>query len=97
MIRVELEKMEEMYLLSAQGHATGSVPVCAAVSSMVCALARWLEKRKVLDRAAHLAPGEAWLWCRRGEAVDVAFDLALTGLRQLARKYPDLIRVEVSQ
>lgn len=97
MIRVEFERVEEMCLLSLEGHATGEPAVCAGASSIVYALAGWLKNYAPRELNVRLKPGEAWIWCHRDALVDAAFGVALLGLLQMAKKYPRYIRVEVSE
>ena len=44
--KVYLEKDGGRYLVACQGHATGSVEMCAAISCLVQALDSWLERRE---------------------------------------------------
>lgn len=63
MTRVYLERDGNLYTLSAQGHATGSVEVCAAVSALIQTLRCYLMGREAMiyDR---MTDGAAFLTFR---------------------------------
>lgn len=86
------------YRLRAKGHATGSSEVCAAVSALVYALGGYLlaleRSDGALESALRLDSGDAEIEAAGGEAVRAAFHMAEAGLRQLARKYPELVGVD---
>lgn len=81
-----------------EGHATGSRDVCAAISSLVYALAGYLANAEIRGDAElqeiTLEPGHVALRCTGGDAAMGACAMAIHGLRQLAAQYPDYIRVE---
>lgn len=98
MTEVYFEADADRYILSARGHATGSVAVCAAISGLVYALAGYLacredarEYRQVLEEA------HAYLEYGGGEAVEAAFQMALVGLLQIEKQYPELVKVEIAE
>ena len=95
MVEVHFEGREDARLLTLRGHATGSPAVCAAASAMVYALAGWLRHYRAAEARVSLRPGDSWLLCRGDEAVDVAFQIILTGLAQLAFTYPDHLRLSI--
>ncbi len=97
MIRVTFERCESAQGLMLTGHATGDPLVCAGASAMVCALAGGLQKNAAAGLACRLEPGDAWVLCGRSAVTDAAFDIALTGLAQMAESYPKLVGInEVS-
>lgn len=45
MTRVTIDTYQDAWKVTARGHATGSVEVCAAVSTLMTALANWAFRR----------------------------------------------------
>ncbi len=82
----------------AEGHATGSEAVCAAVSALVYALAGYLMNLERHGSAQvhtrRLDSADAEIEAGGGEAVRAAFELTCVGLRQIAERYGDFLRVE---
>lgn len=80
-----------------EGHATGSDEVCAAVSSLVYAMAGYLENqagRNTTVQRMELAEGQAEiLFTTRDKQVKGAWEMMVFGLRQLAHNFRDYIRV----
>ena len=98
MTRVYIEMDAPHYTLSAQGHATGSVEVCAAVSGLLYALAGYLACSERAARRRHvMAPARACLEYDGDETVEAAYDMAAMGLHQLQRAYPELVRVTIRE
>ena len=91
MTRVYLERDGNLYTLSAQGHATGSVEVCAAVSALIQTLRCYLMGREAMiyDR---MTEGAAFLTFRIDDPAP--FDMVCCGLKCLAKIAPDNICVE---
>lgn len=91
MTRAEVELRGDRYLLTVEGHAEGSVAVCAAVSAIVYALSGY-----VFNAAGHvkalecneLRSGRARIECTADASVGAAFRMAGIGLTQVARAYP---------
>lgn len=79
------------------GHATGSEKVCAAISSIVYALAGYLknievekgEKPPVIQLKSGFSSFRF-----SGKGAESAYDMAVIGLMQLANQYPENIRFE---
>ncbi len=68
-----------------EGHATGSVEVCAAVSTLVYTLLGYLNNADgVAVENAELADGYAEIEFAGGECARVAFELICIGFLQLA-------------
>ena len=84
--------------LTLQGHATGSVEVCAAISGIVYALAGYLKnaarKRCVQIDEMALHSGEVSIRFTGGQAENGAFEMAVIGLLQLEKQYPENICME---
>ncbi|HWQ51084.1 MAG TPA: ribosomal-processing cysteine protease Prp [Terriglobales bacterium] len=79
------------------GYSSGDDIVCAACSALVFALFAWLEKHpKSLFSIDELQceKGEVAL-CAAGDAsFAAAFDMAVDGLEEIAKKYPKHVRIK---
>lgn len=101
MTKICVEEDGRRRVLSAQGHATGHPDVCAAISSILFSLAGWLENARA-NPAKHwiecftcrMESGDVMLDFAGDDDMAVAFDLAVIGLLQLEKAYPELIQVE---
>ena len=93
MIRVRLRRDGDVCALSAKGHATGSIAVCAAVSGLLSALEAWLREADVTLCADRLKPGDALLIWRGGAAGQAVYRLAEIALRQLEAAEPERIEI----
>ena len=82
--KVYLEKDGGRYLVACQGHATGSVEMCAAISCLVQTLDSWLEQEDAQILTRQVGPGNAILSFRGGERCRAAFDLMASGFSRLA-------------
>ncbi len=91
MIRAELDRAGDACRLSLRGHATGDPAVCAAASALVFALAGYVRDRGKGE--TELDSGRARVVCGRDAGTDGAFDVILSGLEQLQRRYPQLVEV----
>lgn len=97
MIRAELTTGPKTRRLTLLGHATGEPAVCAAASTLVFALAGWLQEQKGADLAFRLSPGDAWIESGRTPLTDGAFDLVATALGQLERSYPNHLALQTER
>lgn len=94
MIRVRHKKAGDLHRLTVKGHASygphGADIVCAGVSALTYALLASAEKLggEILDHRAD--SGDLEILCRGG---DSAFEVALTGLKLIAEKYPQNVEV----
>lgn len=77
--------------LHAQGHATGSEQVCAAVSGLVYTLAGYVSH---FGAEMRLVNGDADIVCDDRQENRIAFSVTAVGLRQIAHSYPDFLAVE---
>lgn len=78
------------------GHASGSETVCAAISSIVYALAGYLancDKKSDSNSVSELESGFS-VFHFSGKEKKPAYDMAVIGLMQLAEKYPQYIQFE---
>lgn len=100
MTQVYVEMEGGRFLLSAEGHATGSKQVCAAVSGIVYALAGYLlnaERDGFAEiYATSTESGKALLHCHGDARVRAAYEMATIGLRQIEAQYPQFVKVEMS-
>ena len=94
MTQVYLEQDGQRYMVSCQGHATGSVEACAAVSCLVYTLAGWLHNAAVLVVKEKLEDGDALIQFHGGDAAETAFDMITVGFLQLQAQYGDYIAVD---
>ena len=94
MTRVYLEQDGQRYTVSCNGHATGSVETCAAVSCLVYTLAGWLRNTSVLVLKETLEDGSATIQFQCGAAAETAFDMIAVGFLQLQKQYPEYISVD---
>lgn len=96
MTSVTYHNDENWHYLHVRDHATGSPQVCAGVSAIVYALAGWLANFGDRERdTVRLESGEAFFDLDSPkEGVKAAFDLAIIGLLQIAKTYPDYLRAE---
>lgn len=84
----------DRFLITAYGHATGSPEVCAAVSTLLTALAGYLHNdREIETLECELAPGCGFLEFRGGERARAVYDMTVIGLLQLEKAQPEHLRV----
>lgn len=98
MTNVYVEMEGGRCLLVLNGHATGSSEVCAAISCLVYALAGYItnaERDGVVEiYSMDMAAGKVRLHFHGDGRATAAFEMAIIGLRQLEKQYPDLIRMD---
>lgn len=86
---------EDLAHLAVEGHAgwaeAGQDVVCAAVSSLVYALAQAVQKFP--NATCRFANGRATLICPRSKEIDACFALVVDGLTSLWQQYPGYIHV----
>lgn len=93
-----MEISDARCLLVAEGHATGSERVCAAISGIIYALAGFLaNERAEVDemQVPVLGDGMARLSCEGSERVCAAYQMAAIGLAQIAKEHPNFIEVYI--
>lgn len=98
MTRIYAEMDGPRCTISAQGHATGSVEACAAISGILYALAGYVTNAK-LER-----PVEVYTWTMESGKVlldfngdagtTAAFEMAVIGLLQIAEAHPEQVCME---
>jgi len=95
MTAIYLEQDGDRYTVSAQGHATGSMEVCAAVSTLLYTLDAWLHNTDLAVLHERLEPGDALIEYAGAEAdAQAAFNFVSVGFMQLAKSEPTTINVE---
>ena len=103
MIWVHYARGEGEHELTINGHAGyaehGKDIVCAGVSAIAFALLGWLENNEEeitqLDELM-VDDGEVYIACAGSDNVNVAFQVALIGLIQISRQYPDHVTIQYS-
>ena len=89
MTQVYAERDGQRCILSAQGHATGSVEACAAVSGILYALAGYV------TNAMRERYVEVYTWrMESGDGTAAAFEMAVIGLAQVAQAHTEQVQVE---
>lgn len=97
MTEVTAKRDGNLCCIEAEGHATGSEQVCAAVSGIMYALAAYAINCKNCEiLRLELEPGHAVV-CARGGKIVPAYRMAALGLGQIAAQYPEYIRYSESQ
>ncbi len=94
MTAIYLEQDGDRYTVSAQGHATGSMEVCAAVSTLLYTLDAFLHNATADVMLERLEPGDALIVFAGGAEAATAFDFVTVGFMQLAISDPATIKVE---
>jgi len=82
------------YTVEATGHATGSVELCAAVSTLVQTLDAWLTLRGSAVSERRIEPGD----CRlrfSGHCCGVVWELMCVGFRGLEATDPETVHVTI--
>ena len=98
MTQVYAERSGNRCILSAQGHATGSVEVCAAVSGILYALAGYLtnavRERYIEFYENRMEDADVLLDFNGDDCTAAAFEMAVIGLAQVGQQYPEFLQVE---
>lgn len=98
MTQVYAERRGNRCILSAQGHATGSVEVCAAVSGILYALAGYLtnavRERYIEFYENRMEDADVLLDFNGDDCTAAAFEMAVIGLAQVGQQYPEFLQVE---
>lgn len=97
MIRASYSHGGKVHRLTIDGHAgyapQGSDIVCAGVSALAYALVGYLEG--VDGSFFNSQPGHLVIECKNGKHVHTAFEVTVTGIRQLADAYPDNVTFDM--
>ena len=98
MTKIYYNRSKDEHELSIYGHAgydnEGRDIICSAVSAIAYALLGFLENEAndTSDYDYMTESGKLCVTADTSERVDAAFDMALIGLAQIARQYPDYVR-----
>ena len=102
MTRVWFEEKGDSLRLYISGHAcydsNGNDIVCAAASALGFALLGFLEQRDnggAIDCDWLVESGRLDVTATRNPETDIAFEMAMVGLCQLERKYPENVRITI--
>ena len=97
MTKVDVEIQGDTFAIKLDGHATGDEKVCAAISSLVYALAGYLQNAAqsgdVKIQSMELKSGEVKIRFRGGREIKAAYEMMIIGLLQLEAEYPKLVSV----
>ena len=100
MIRVNYLRKDDTHKLSVQGHSGwsqhGNDIVCAGVSSISFALLGYLHNADSEIAEAQVDSGNLLIECSGEERVAAAFDMAMVGYLQIAKKYPQCVDVYIA-
>lgn len=97
MTRVYAERSGNRCILSAQGHATGSVEVCGAISAIVYALAGYLVNHDIKISERRMEDADVLLDFDGDDCTAAAFEMAVIGLAQIGQQYPKFLQVEFQE
>lgn len=95
MTDVYCEKDGNRYTVTARGHATGSVEICAAISTLVYSLAGWLRNVDATVYTERLEPGDACLSYQGDADGETVFNFVCIAFLQLEMAYPANIKVDL--
>ncbi len=94
MTRVTLKNGDGKYSVICEGHATGSVETCAAVSTLVYTLLGYLKNAAdVAMENEVIADGYAEIEFSGGECARAAYELISIGFLQLAQAKSNFIEI----
>lgn len=97
MTKVQVRKDGHRCVLSAQGHATGSVEVCAAVSGILYALAGYLVNHDIKISQQRMEEADVLLDFSGDECAAAAFEVAVIGLAQIGQRHPEFLQVNFQE
>lgn len=103
MTSIEYSRNEQRHELSIIGHACydmeGRDIVCSAISGIAYALLGFLANNasETSDYASQTDSGALLIRSLAGdEKIDAAFEMAVIGLAQIAKDYPDYVQIQIS-
>jgi len=85
MTHVYLEQDGDRYTVRCEGHAVGSVELCAAISCLLYTAAGWLHNAEAEILEERLDPGDAKLVFRGGDDCGTLFEILIVGFLQLQK------------
>ena len=94
MTEVKVKRSGKRCCLEANGHATGSVAVCAGISAILYALAGYLANHEVQVIRHHMADADVGMEFDGDPESVAAFEMAVIGLMQIELTHPEYISVK---
>lgn len=95
MTEVIIRRDGRMYYVSAQGHATGSVEVCAAVSALMYTLDGYINNAPIRIYEECMEPGNVLLRFEGGTEAEIAVDVVSVGIEMLELTFPDHVSASI--
>ena len=101
MIRADYRREGDIHRLTLAGHADyaehGADIVCSAVSATVYNLLGWLENHgdELEFIQTDVESGGVEITCEGGSDTAAVFELTVTGLEQIANKYPENVTIHI--
>lgn len=95
MTQVKLTQDGNKYTVTATGHATGSVEMCAAISSLLYALDGWLANSDVIVSEKRMDDADVHIVFVGGERCETVFDMVTIGFLRLQETDRERIKVDV--
>lgn len=95
MTRVYLEQDGNRYTVTARDHATGSVEMCAAISTLIYTLEGWLRNSTVLVLDSTVEDGNVRIVFVGGSNCETVFDMVTVGFLRLQATDPKHISVDL--
>lgn len=101
MIKINYFRNGNSHKLTVDGHAGysngGFDIVCAGISAITWTLIGYLLEEEADYTAAEADTGHAEVTCTGGEKAANAFDMAVLGYQQVAKKYPHCVEVHIAE
>lgn len=82
------------YSIHAEGHASGSKEVCAAISGILYALSGYLINAETDVKQNELSEADAHIVFYGGLEAKAVYEMTVIGLMQIAKSYPQYARTE---
>ena len=95
MTQVNLTQDGNRYTVTATGHATGSVEMCAAISSLLYALEGWLANSSVIVLERKMDDADVRFVFVGGKSCETVFDMVTIGFLRLQETDRNRIKVDV--
>ena len=95
MTQVNLTQDGNRYTVTATGHATGSVEMCAAISALLYALEGWLANSSVNVQEKRMDDADVRIVFVGGKSCETVFDMVTIGFLRLQETDRNRIKVDV--
>ncbi|MCQ2439768.1 MAG: ribosomal-processing cysteine protease Prp [Oscillospiraceae bacterium] len=97
MTKISITSGDDYFRIEADGHATGSDTVCAAVSALMCSIYNYADGLLHCDTICSARSGNVIVEVHGvDEAAMGAFSCVAGGLMALADRYPDFLCTKVT-